>query len=221
MSKLFELLNDSWITLLRDPQRFLIFFVFQCFIQLLSPVGEVMGIQPGSMPGVLLELLVAALTIWNFTYLIHVLMDMEKGTEESSIELFIQATYDTPAFFLYSLMYGLTFALGAILLIIPGLYFLIFHYFAPMISVIDPDADEGDETYFSLSRKLVKPHWGKVIGFFLILLVLNLSIPAINIFPQLKDIRLVLDMGLVPLEVFLILIGDVLAYKFYFFLKSK
>lgn len=220
MNKMLDLLGDSWKLLVTHYQRFIIFFFFQCLIQLLSPIGEIMGMGPGSMPGVWLELLVAALTIWNFTYLLHILMDIESGKSEDMIELFVQATYDAPAFFLYSLLYGLSIMLGAFLLVIPGFYFMIFNYFAPIASVMNPDSDDVDGSYFKFSRRLVKPHWGKMIIFFIILLVLNGLIPSLGMVPQLADVRLILDIGLIPLEVLMVLVGDILAVQLYRYLKQ-
>lgn len=213
-------LNSTWNTLTTHFSRFIPFIIFQCLVQVISPLSEYYGVAPGSPTAVWVELFIAALTIWNFTYLLHLLMDIKKGGDEDLVELIITATYDTPAFFLYSLLYGLTIMVGFVFFIVPGIYFFIFHYFAPIASVIDPEANDGDESYFAYSRRLVKPHWGKVLAFLIILFILNAIVPALNFIPQFKDFRLTMDIILTPIEVLMVLFGDILAVETYCFLKN-
>lgn len=214
------ILSNSWNLLTSHLARFVPFFILQCFIQLISPLAETYGILPGSQPAVWVELLSAALTIWNFSYLLHLIMSIKANKPEDFMELIIRATYDCPAFFLYSLLYGLSFLFGLFFLVIPGIYFFIFNYFAPIASILDPEANEGGESYFTYSRRLVKPHWGKIVIFLFILLILNAFIPSLNFVPEFKDIRLSLDFALTPVEVVMVLFGDILAVETYYFLKN-
>jgi len=58
-----------------------------------------------------------------------------------------------PTYLLYNLYYSLLFLFGLILLIVPGFYAFIFFSMAPLIAVLD---DEADGNYFAQSRLLVK-----------------------------------------------------------------
>lgn len=214
------LIERTYFTLTKYASKFAFFFIIQCTVQLISPFAELKGVAPGSATGIWIELLVALLTIWNFAYLLHICMDIKSGKDEGLVELIINATYDAPAFLLYSLLYGLTVMAGSFLLVLPGLYFLIFHYFAPIASIINPEANDGDESYLGFSRRIVKPHWGKVVIFFFILLVLNGLVPTVSYMPQFADLRLTLRMSLVPIEVLLVLFGDILAIELYYYLRD-
>ncbi|MBK22744.1 MAG: hypothetical protein CME70_01960 [Halobacteriovorax sp.] len=215
-----EVIGKSLETLITQPLRFVVFFILQCIILSFSPFLELQGIKAGSALYLSVDLLVALLTVWNFTYLLHIVLDLRENKNEGNIELMIQATYDAPTFFLYSLLYGLTIMAGALALIIPGLYFCLFHYFAPFASIIDPEVNEGEDSYLSYSRKLVKPKWLMVAGFFILLLILNGIVPAITMSPFFEHIRLTLEFSLIPVETLLVLIGDLIAVETYFFLKA-
>ncbi len=215
-----EIIGKSLETLFSYPKRFAIFFILQCIIQFFSPYLEVLGIKAGSAAYVSVDILVALLTVWNFTFLLHILIDLRREEEKGTLEILKEATYDAPTFFLYSLLYGLTIMAGAIALIIPGIYFCVFHYFAPFASIIDPEVNEGEDSYLSYSRKLVGPKWLTVTGFFILLLILNGLVPAITMSPFVKDIRLTLEFALIPVETLFVLIGDLIAIETYFFLKA-
>ena len=215
-----QIFQDSIDFLKVNFSRFVAFFVIECLIQMFSPLAESRGVMPGTATHMWVGLLGGLLSIWNFTHFLHIVLEIRAGKDEGFVERIIQATYDAPAFLLYSLMYGLTMMLGALLLLIPGLYFCIFHYFAPLASVLDPEANEGKESYFAYSRRLVNPHWGKVIVFFISILILNGFVPSLSFIPALKEYRVTIDMGLTPLAVLLGLIGDVLAVNLYYFLRD-
>ena len=210
----------TWEIITTNFKKVLPFLIFQTLIQLISAIGELMGMVPGTAPAALMDLLEGVLSIWNFTFLMHTYISIKEKSEDDVIDQVVNATYDTPAFFLYSLLYGLTIVVGTFLFIIPGFYFAIFHYFAPMAAVLKPEANDGAETYLSYSRKIVKPHWPLVLGFFITLVILNLAIPSISWIPAFKELRVQLQMLSSPLEALFILFGDMLGIVLFYYLTE-
>lgn len=204
--------------LTQNFSKFIVFLVLQTFIQLLSIVAEVLGILPGTGADIWVQILVGILTVWNFCYLVQVSKQVELKNEVEFIDQVLDATYDSFTFFLYSLLYGLTIIVGGLFFILPGLYCLIFHYFAPFAAILEPDVNKGDDSYLSFSRKIVKPYWGQVFGFFIITIVLNLMITGIVSLPFLSEVRIALSVILSPVEALLLLISDLIGIHLFQYL---
>ena len=201
--------------------KFTVFLVFQTLIQLLSIFAELLGILPGTGADIWVQVLVGVLTIWNFCYLVQVTNQLKHKKEVEFIDQVLDATYDSFTFFLYSLLYSFTIILGGLFFILPAFYFLIFHYFAPFAAILEPDENKGDDSYLSFSRKIVKPYWGQVAGFFIITIVLNLLISVIVAIPFLSEVRIALSVILSPVEAVLLLISDLLGIYLFKYLCSK
>jgi hypothetical protein len=201
--------------------KFIGFLVFQTFIQLLSIFAEVLGILPGTGADIWVQFLVGILTIWNFCYLVQVTNQLKHKKEVEFIDQVLDATYDSFTFLLYSLLYVLTIIVGLLFFILPAFYLLIFHYFAPFASILEPDVNKGDDSYLSFSRKIIKPYWGQVVGFFIITIVLNLLISVIVAIPFLSEVRIVLSVILSPVEAALLLVSDLLGISLFQHLCSK
>lgn len=203
----------------KNLSSFIPFLVFQTFIQLISAGAEFAGILPGSGPDIWVQLLISLLTVWNLCYLVQITKSIKENKEAEFTEQVLDATYDSFSFFLYSLLYGLTVGLGGLLFLIPGIYCLIFHYFAPYKAILGPTSIE--ESNLSYSRKIVKPYWGQVVGFLVILVILNMIVFGVLALPFLGEFRLVLRFLFAPLDGLLLLISNLLAISFYHFLSSE
>ena len=215
-----EILSNTWENLKQFSMNYLACFLFQCFIEVATPTSEMFGVIPGEMPYILLQLLVAVLTVWNFTLLIHVFSNNQNAEKPGLQELIKESIFDTPAFFLYSLLYGLTVLIGFLFFAIPGFYALLFHYFAPIAAVMDPDLEDPEESYFAYSRRLVRSHWGVVLGILIIMIILNVVVPLICLIPTDSTFRLNLDILLTMVDSFLILFANILVLQTYQYLKK-
>lgn len=70
-----------------------------------------------------------------------------------------ELSFFVPTFLLYNLYYSFLFFVGLLLLIVPGLYVLVFFSMVPFIAVLD---DEVQGKFFKKSRELVKKNIGLV-----------------------------------------------------------
>ncbi len=213
---------NAVIELLRENfSKFFIFLILQTLIQLISVTAELFGIAPGTAPDIWVQILSGILTIWNFCYLVQVYRIIKENKEVDFLDQILDATYDSFTFFLHSLLYGLTIMVGLFLFVVPGFYCFIFHYFAPFAAILKPEINEGDESYLSFSRKIVKPFWGSVVGFFIVMFILNLTVTGITSLPFLGEARLTLSALLTPLDAVFIMVSDLLGIQLFYFLFDK
>ncbi|MFT6070214.1 MAG: hypothetical protein ACJAT2_001933 [Bacteriovoracaceae bacterium] len=213
---------NAVIELLRNNiSKFIAFLIFQTLIQLMSVAAEMLGILPGTAPDIWVQILTGILTIWNFCYLVQVYRVIKEDKEIEFFDQVLDATYDSFTFFLYSLLYGMTIIIGGFLFVIPGIYCFIFHYFAPFAAILKPEVNEGEESYLSFSRKIVKPHWGSVLGFFVVMFILNLFVPGITNLPFLSEVRIMLATILSPIDAILIMFSDLLGIHLFYYLCEK
>jgi hypothetical protein len=213
--------NEVVELLKNNFSKFIVFLIIQTFIQLIPVLGEAAGILPGTGTDIWIQILVGLLTVWNFCYLVQVYLQVTQKKEVDFFEQVLDATYDSFSFFLYSLLYGLTIMIGGFFLVLPGLYCLIFHYFAPFAAILKSDVNKGDDSYLSFSRKIVKPHWPSVVGFFVVMLFLNMIVMGVTALPFLSEVRIVLGALLSPLESFLIMLSDLLGIQLFHYLCKQ
>lgn len=201
--------------------KFTIFLILQTFIQLISTGAEALGVLPGTGVDIWVQILVGLLSIWNFCYLVQVYKAESSEGESDFFEQVLDATYDSFSFLLYSLLYSLTIMVGGFLFVLPGIYCLIFHYFTAYAAVLKPEANEGEDSYLSFSRKIVKPHWPMVIGYFLLTIVLTMGVTGILAVPFFSEFRMMLSVILAPVDAFLILFADLLGIHFFHYLVKE
>ncbi|MGZ3790446.1 MAG: hypothetical protein ACXVLQ_18075 [Bacteriovorax sp.] len=77
-----------------------------------------------------------------------------------------ELSFFVPTFLLYNLYYSFLFFFGLLLLVLPGLYALVFFSMVPFVAVLD---DETEGKFFKKSRELVKKNiplvvWASVIN---------------------------------------------------------
>ncbi len=77
-----------------------------------------------------------------------------------------KATRFLPRYFLYTLAYYLIGG-GLLILIIPGLYFLIVHQFVPLYALYP---QQTNDNFFTEGRKLIRGHFFTAVGFSLLII---------------------------------------------------
>ncbi len=185
---------------------FLAFIALLCIanIELLYPL---LGISNESTSYIIFSLLS---TVFVFFVISQVVL-IEKKKQGGVGEL----AYFVPTYLLYNLYYSFLFLFGLLLLFIPGVFALIFFAMAPLIAVLD---DEAEGNYFSKSRILVKKNV-KLVAFAVIInLILECStlllIPIQD--PLLKAVTTFLFS--LP-DAYLTLLMTLVMVKIYYFLK--
>lgn len=214
LSKTWKNTKEQWATYLQC-------FLFQCFIELIGPLSEMFGLNPGEMPYVFIQLLVGLLSIWNFCLFIHIFSNNKRVEKLEFMDLIKESILDTPTLFLYSLLYSFTVIAGLLLFVLPGFYVLLFHYFTPIIAVIDPELENPEESYFAYSRRLVRSKQGVVIGSLSIAGILNAMVPLTSLVLSDQVARFALATFLSPIESFMILFANLLILHTYQSLKEE
>ncbi len=74
-------------------------------------------------------------------------------------------------FFVANLLFGLLVGVGTILLVIPGIYFMVKYFFVPLISI---DKNLGIKETFAESARLTDGVKWKLLGFLLLMIGLNI-----------------------------------------------
>jgi hypothetical protein len=128
-----------------------------------------------------------------------------------------ELSFFVPTFLLYNLYYSFLFFLGLALLVVPGLYVLIFFSMVPFIAVLDDEVNGG---FFKKSRELVKKNVGLVAWASLI----NLAMESSALFSSLiqdKNTKAVVNFFYSLPDAFLTIAMTITTVKIYYYLKNK
>lgn len=111
--------------------------------------------------GRLIEIGYQLLLVYLSVCFFHALGLLNRGEGIRTGTLLGEGLLLTPGFVLHSILFGLIFLLGVVLLVLPGLYAFVMYYFNPLLAVIYPDY-KGK--IFSLGPQLIRPHWQQAVG---------------------------------------------------------
>jgi hypothetical protein len=207
--KLFwSLIQSSMNDVLASKQIYLPAFISLIFLGNLETFFPFMGAAPESNSFIILTILA---TIASFIVLSQVVLIQKKNNGGIG-----ELKYFVPTFLLYNLYYSFLFFMGLLLLVIPGLYILIFFSMVPFVAVLN---DEHEGSYFKESKRLVKKNIGLVAWACLINLLVELSglliTPIAN--PIVKGVANLLFS--IP-DAFITIVMTMTMVKIYYLLKS-
>jgi len=152
--------NIAW----HGKSSFLPLFIILVILGHVEFINKLLGIQTGENASVWPTIICAAI---NLIITAQIILWQKKSNSKDEDGLL----YSVPAFLLYSLYYSFLFIAGGALLILPGLYVLVYFFLAPIMAVLD-DTNEGN--YFKRSKALVQKNVGLVAIISILTLLLEL-----------------------------------------------
>ncbi len=195
-----ELAQNSWRLLKGQPGEWAPYFLFLIFFNGFDLVGELFFAKQ-EMTLFFLDLLRIIGMSWIQACLVlHILLP--SSAQRKVGERLWEGFCATPRFLLYSLFLLIRFCLGALLFLIPGLYFVTVYFYAPYLAVYDPEAEQS---YFKWSQAMAK---GRFLDFFVLIFIIELLPSFFSIFTIfiVGPLPIILDIALVLMESFLFLI---------------
>ncbi|MCX6743672.1 MAG: hypothetical protein NT116_05590 [Candidatus Parcubacteria bacterium] len=140
----------------------------------------------------ILAIILVFIYLWMLIVIIKLADALYKNQTIDLVQLYPQSMKKVPSFFWVGIVMGLVVLLGLILLIIPGIIFMVWYYFSSYVNVLEEKNNKGLDALKS-SKDLVKGRWFNVVW--------RLIVPYLIIYLPIYIIEIII-MGIIGITLY-------------------